>query len=176
MSDAKGKLFETSEKFPQTEYWNDSCAVKELEYAIERGAAGATTNPVIVGNVLNQEMDLWEDTLVKWINEMPEATEEEIAWRLIEQMAVRGAKLLEPVYEKTNHAKGKISIQTNAKLYRNAEEMAKQAIGFGELAPNIMVKMPTSAAGIKAFEEATFAGISINATVSFTVAQAVAVA
>lgn len=97
MSDAKGKLFETSEKFPQTEYWNDSCAVKELEYAIERGAAGATTNPVIVGNVLNQEMDLWEDTLVKWINEMPEATEEEIAWRLIEQMAVRGAKLLEPV-------------------------------------------------------------------------------
>ena len=41
MSDAKGKLFETSEKFPQTEYWNDSCAVKELEYAIERGAAVA---------------------------------------------------------------------------------------------------------------------------------------
>jgi len=54
--------------------------------------------------------------------------------------------------------------------------MARQAIGFGKLAPNIMVKMPASAAGIKAFEEATFAGISINATVSFTVAQAVAVA
>ena len=176
MSDAKGKLFETNEKFPQTEYWNDSCAVKELEYAIDRGATGATTNPVIVGNVLNQEMDLWEDTLVKWIDEMPDATEEEVAWRLIEQMAVRGAKLLNPVYEKTNHKKGKISIQTNAKLYRNADAMAEQAIGFGDLAPNIMVKMPTSAAGIKAFEEATFAGISINATVSFTVAQAVAVA
>ena len=131
---------------------------------------------MIVGNVLNQEMDLWEDTLVKWINEMPEATEEEIAWRLIEQMAVRGAKLLEPVYEKTNHAKGKISIQTNAKLYRNAEEMAKQAIGFGELAPNIMVKMPTSPQALRHLKKLLLQGSALTQPYLYTVAQAVAVA
>ena len=34
-----------------TDYWNDSCAIAELEYAVERGATGATSNPVIVGEV-----------------------------------------------------------------------------------------------------------------------------
>ena len=32
-----------------TDYWNDSCSIEELVYAIERGAVGATTNPTIVG-------------------------------------------------------------------------------------------------------------------------------
>ena len=39
-----------------TDYWNDSCSVEELTYAIERGAVGATTNPTIVLEVLRKEM------------------------------------------------------------------------------------------------------------------------
>ena len=35
-----------------TTLWNDSCSVAELTYAIEHGAVGATSNPVIVGTVL----------------------------------------------------------------------------------------------------------------------------
>ena len=31
-----------------TDFWNDSCAVAELAYAVERGGTGATSNPVIV--------------------------------------------------------------------------------------------------------------------------------
>jgi transaldolase len=54
--------------------------------------------------------------------------------------------------------------------------MLAQAIHFNEMAPNMQVKMATTAAGIKAYEEATYAGVSINATISFTVSQAVAVA
>ena len=41
-----------------TDYWNDSCSVEELTYAIGHGAVGATTNPNIVLNVLNKEMHL----------------------------------------------------------------------------------------------------------------------
>ena len=32
-----------------TEFWNDSCALSELAEAIDNGAVGATSNPVIVG-------------------------------------------------------------------------------------------------------------------------------
>ncbi len=39
-----------------TRYWNDSCSADELDYAIARGATGATSNPVIVFNVLKQNM------------------------------------------------------------------------------------------------------------------------
>ena len=37
-----------------TDYWNDSCAVEELAYAVERGATGATSNPSIVLDVMKK--------------------------------------------------------------------------------------------------------------------------
>ena len=170
------KLLETTQKFPATDYWNDSCAKSDLEYAIARGAVGATTNPIIVGSVFKRETALWKDRVNEIIGELPTGSEEDVAWKLIEEMGARGAGMLEPVYKKFKGKKGRISIQTNARHYRNAEAMLAQAKHFDTLAPNMQIKMPTSAAGIKAFEEATYNGISINATVSFTVPQAVAVA
>ena len=38
------------------DFWNDSCAVEELNYAIANGGVGATTNPSIVLNVLKKEL------------------------------------------------------------------------------------------------------------------------
>jgi len=159
-----------------TDFWNDSCSVEELNYAIEHGAVGATTNPVIVGNVLKKEMHLWEDRIRELIREMPEASEEDITWKLNEEMAVKGAELLKPVFDKEKGMKGRISIQTNAKYYRNWKLMADQAVHFDTLAPNMQVKIPVTKAGIQAIEDATARGVSINATVSFTVPQALAVA
>ncbi len=167
-------LFEMT-RTTDTDYWNDSCAVSELEYAIPRGAVGATTNPVIVYNVLKKEYELWEDRILEIINENPEADEDQVAWQLIEEMAVKGAELLYPVFERENGLKGRISIQTNAKYYRDAERMTDQAVKFDGLAPNMQVKIPATKAGIKAIEEATYRGVNINATVCFTVPQALAV-
>ena len=47
---------------------------------------------------------------------------------------------------------------------------------FNRLAPNMIVKIPVTKEGIPAIEEATYRGISINATVCFTLPQCVAVA
>lgn len=160
----------------KTDVWNDSCSVEELTYAIENGAVGATTNPVIVGNVLDKEMHLWEDRIKEMIREMPDASEEDITWKLNEEMAIKGAELLKPVFDKEKGLKGRISIQTNAKYYRNAKLMADQAEHFHRLAENIQVKIPVTKAGVEAIEEATYRGVNINATVCFTVPQAVAVA
>jgi len=171
----KSPLHQMAKTTP-TEFWNDSCSIPELEYAIEYGAVGATTNPVIVGEVLKNELPAYVDRIKELIKEMPSATEDEIAWKLNEEMAVSGAKLLEPIYHASKGQRGRISIQTNTKYYRNADYMLEQAIHFGTLAPNIQVKMPATKAGISAYEEATYLGISINATVSFSVAQALAVA
>ncbi|MFW5689801.1 MAG: transaldolase family protein [Spirochaetota bacterium] len=159
-----------------TDVWNDSCAISELEYAIENGAVGATTNPVIVGQVLAKEMHLWEHRIPEIIAEMPHATEVDVTWKLIEEMAVKGAELLRPVFEREQHRKGRLSIQTNPIYYRSSEKMLKQALHFNTLVPNMQVKIPATAAGIAAIEEATYGGVSINATVCFTVPQAIAVA
>lgn len=159
-----------------TDFWNDSCSVSELQYAMEYGAVGATTNPVIVKEVLKKEMSSYKDRIIELIHEMPMATEDDIVWKLNEEMAMDGAKLLLSIYEESKGQKGRISIQTNTKYYRDTELMLQQALHFHDLAPNMQVKMPATRAGIKAYEEATYHGVSINATVSFTVAQALEVA
>lgn len=171
----KTPLYLTSQT-GKTDVWNDSCSIEELNYAIGNGAVGATTNPSIVLNVLKKEMPLWEGRIHELIQEMADATEDEIAWKLIEEMACKGAKLLMPAFEEYKGQKGRLSMQTNPKYYRNAEKITEQAVHFSTLAPNIQVKIPVTKAGIEAIEEATYQGVNINATVSFTVPQAIAVA
>jgi len=159
-----------------TDFWNDSCSVEELTYAIERGAVGATTNPTIVLSVLKKEMRLWKDRIGEMIHEDPMASEAELSIRLMEEMAVSGAKLLEPVYEREKRRKGRLSIQTNPQFYRNAEAIVSQAVLFHALAPNMQVKIPVTRAGVIAIEEATARGVNVNATVCFTIPQCLAVA
>lgn len=160
----------------QTDYWNDSCSVEELTYAIERGAVGATTNPTIVLGVLKKEMDRWVDRIHSIIKDNPTWSEIEITWKVFEEIAVNGANLLLPVFERENGKKGRLSIQTNPALYRNASAIVEQAVYFSGLAQNMQVKIPVTSAGIEAIEEATFRGVNINATVNFTVPQSLAVA
>ena len=159
-----------------TDYWNDSCSVEELTYAIERGAVGATSNPTIVLAVLKSEMHLWRERINEIINGNPHWSEVEITWKIFEEIGLKGAELLLPVFEREKGLKGRLSIQTNPANYRNAEAIVEQARHFDSLAPNIQVKAPVTKAGIKAIEEATYHGVNINATVCFTVPQSLAVA
>jgi transaldolase len=158
-----------------TEYWNDSCAIAELEYAIARGAVGATSNPTIVGEVLKKEADVWRPRIRDIAREKPRATDVDVTWQVVEEMAVRGAATLEPIYRREKGRVGRLSIQTDPTLYRDPDRMLEQGRRFDALAPNMQVKFPATAAGLAAVEEATYLGISINATVSFTVPQALAV-
>src|SRR5512138_1621796 len=144
-----------------TDYWNDSCSVEELTYAIENGAVGATTNPTIVLGVLKKEMHLWKDRIYAITRENPTWNEEQITWKLIEEMAVKGAELLLPVFERERRCKGRLSIQTNPQFYRNADAILEQALHFNTLAPNIQVKIAVTKAGVRAIEEATYHGVNI---------------
>lgn len=171
----RSPLRETVQTTP-TDFWNDSCSIEELRYAIEHGAVGATSNPTIVGEVLAQELDTWRGRILELARANPTWTEDEVTWRLIEEMAVKASELLLPVFEREHGRKGRLSIQTSPKLYRDPKRLAEQALRFAGLAPNMQVKIPATRAGIAAIEEVTAAGVNVNATVSFTVPQALAVA
>lgn len=156
--------------------WNDSAALEELRYSLEHGAVGATCNPVIALDVLKQEMHLWKNRIAELIEEMPTATEDEIAWALIEELSATRAALLKDIFDAHRGRNGRLSIQTDPRLYRNVDALVAQACRFSELAPNMIVKISATKAGIAAIEEATARGVSINATVSFTLPQCIAVA
>jgi transaldolase len=156
--------------------WNDSASIQELSYSIEHGAVGATCNPVIVVGVLKKEMSFWKDRIHSLIKELPTATEGDIAWRLVREVSVRAAALLKPIYDDYRGRNGRLSIQTDPRLFRDTQAIVEQAMEFSRLAPNMIVKIPVTCAGIPAIEEATYRGVSINATVCFCLPQCVAVA
>jgi transaldolase len=159
-----------------TQYWNDSCAVDELTYAIERGATGATSNPSIVLDVMKKEKAHWVPRVHELAAANPTWSEVELTWAIIEEMAARGAGILYPVFDRTGGRHGRLSVQTNPANHRDPARMTEQAVRFAALAPNIQVKFPVTASGLVAIEEATFRGVNINGTVSFTVPQAIAIA
>jgi transaldolase len=159
-----------------TDYWNDSCATAELEYAVARGATGGTSNPVIVGEVMKKEHEHWVPRVRDLAAANPHWSEIEVTWALIEEMGVRGAAILQPVFDAERGKKGRLSLQTNPANYRTPGRMVEQALRFATLAPNIQVKFPCTAAGLEAVEEATARGVVPNVTVVFTVAQCVAAA
>ncbi len=159
-----------------TDFWNDSCAVAELAYAVERGGTGATSNPVIVGEVMKKEKDHWTPRVREMIAANPTWSEVELTWALIEEMGVRGAGILQPVFDANDGMKGRLSLQTNPANYRTPDRMVEQAVHFSTLAPNIQVKFPCTAAGLQAVEDATAQGVVANVTVVFTVAQCIAAA
>lgn len=158
-----------------TDVWNDSCSIEELTYAIEHGAVGATSNPTIVEQVLRQERHLWNERIYQIIAENPSWTDEDVMWRVFEEIGIKGSQLLLPVFERERRLKGRLSIQTNPANYRSVDRMVAQAGHFSSLASNIQVKLPATSQGIVAIEEATYRGVNVNATVSFTVSQAMAV-
>ena len=159
-----------------TEYWNDSCAVDELAYAVERGATGGTSNPPIVLEVFRKEKTTWVPRVRELAAANPTWSEVELTWAIIEEMVVRGAGILAPVFQREGGRKGRLSVQVNPANFTDPARMVEQAVHLAGLAPNIQVKMPATAAGLVAIEEATARGVNINGTVSFTVPQALAIA
>jgi transaldolase len=159
-----------------TDIWNDSCDVDELTYAIEHGAVGATANPTIVHDVWKKDPARWQARVRELAADQPEATEVDLAWAIVEEMSQAGARLLGPAFERFGGRQGRLSMQTNPTFWRTPEPMLEQGVHFKSVAPNIIVKFPATRVGIGVMEEATYRGVSINCTVSFSVAQAVAAA
>lgn len=158
------------------EFWNDSCALHELREAIDNGAVGATSNPVIVGAAVTGDKERWLPVLDRLVREHPEDTEDDAAWRLIAVLAEEAASLLAPIHEATGGRHGYLCVQVSPKFYRSTGRMLEQALGLVSIAPNIAIKCPATREGIAAMEELTARGINVNATVSFSVPQALATA
>jgi transaldolase len=157
------------------DWWNDSGVPAELAEAVALGATGGTSNPVIVSQTAKQHPELCVPIVERLLVEHPSATEDEIAWKLLHQLGRDSARRLLPVFEASRGAKGFLSMQVNPKFHPHREHMVAQAVELAALAPNIAIKVPATAAGVAAMEEMTARGIRINATVSFSVAQVLAV-
>lgn len=170
------RLSECTESFGGCEFWNDSCLSEDLDYAIARGAVGATTNPMLIASAVEKEIEVWRGPIKDFINDSPGASEEDIAWAITQEICVRNSRRFLPIFEATGGRRGRLTIQTNIRNYRNSARLLEQTLHLNSLAPNLHIKLPASHGALQAIEEATYAGISVITTLVFTVAQAIAAA
>ena len=126
-----------------TDYWNDSCAVAELDYAVARGGTGATSNPVIVGEVMKKERDHWVPRVRELAIEQPD---------LVRGRAHLGAdrgdgrprgRRPRPGLRARGPAQGPaVAADEPGQLPRPRAD-GRAGVHFSTLAPNIQVKFPT---------------------------------
>lgn len=159
----------------RTALWNDSADPDELRQSIAFGAVGATCNPVIAYAAIKKNPAVWGPRIAQLAAEHPTWGESQIGWQAVKELSIEAARLLEPAFAASGGRNGRLSIQTDPRLHRDRDALVAQAVEFSQLAENIIVKIPATATGIAAMEKAAYRGVSINATLSFTVPQALAV-
>src|SRR5512144_1338141 len=108
MTAVESPLLRMTQETP-TQYWNDSCAVEELGYAVERGATGATSNPSSVLEVLKKEATHWVPRVHEVEGSNASWSELDLTWAIVEEMAARGAAVLEPVFDRMAGRAGRLS-------------------------------------------------------------------
>jgi transaldolase len=156
-----------------TRWWHDSGDPYELERALAHGASGVTTNPVLTYQALRAQPDFWRP-LVGQLD--AHLSPEERAIALMVTVAQNTAARLEPTFRAAGGEQGYVCAQVNPARAGDREGMLAQARRFHAWAPNIAVKLPVTGAGLDVLEACTAEGITVTATVSFTVPQVVAVA
>ena len=160
-----------------TDIWNDSCAVDELEYAISYGAVGATANPTIVS-------DVWKADPARWRGRVRELAAERARrhrgrprlGRRRGDVAARRRRCCCRPSRRTAGGRAASRCRPTRRSSARTIGCSPRACTSTRLAPNIIVKFPATSVGVAVMEEATYRGVSVNATVSFSVAQAVAAA
>ena len=156
-----------------TTWWHDSGDPDELCRGLAHGATGVTTNPVLAYKTLSSHPENWKSALESVSGGLPP---EELAESLTHVVARNAAEMFLLVYERTGGRLGYVCAQVNPALAGDRQSMMQMARRFHAWAPNIAVKLPVTAAGLDVLEDCIAEGITITATVSFTVPQVIAVA
>src|SRR3712207_9337867 len=86
-----------ADQFP-TVLWNDSADPDELTQSIAFGAVGATCNPVIALAAVKAHLDVWGPRIAQLAAEYPTASESELGWKVVEELSIEAARLLEPAF------------------------------------------------------------------------------
>jgi transaldolase len=157
-----------------TKWWHDSAEAAELDLALERGAVGATTNPLLSSLALKTDRPDWTPEIDAVLARNLPA--EQKAEALMHIPVTKAAQRFAHEFGASGGRSGFVCAQVNPARAGDRECMLPMAKRLHTWAPNIAVKLPATAAGLDVLEECVAEGITVTATVSFTVPQVVAVA
>jgi transaldolase len=137
----------------------------------EDGLSGVTTNPSIFRKAITGSSDY--DGQIRELagsRLSPKEAFEALAIRDVQE----AADLLRPLHEESFGLEGLVSLEVSPHLARRTEETIEEATRLWVEVdrPNLMIKIPGTAQGIRAIEECLVRGVSVNVTLLFSRARA----
>lgn len=154
-----------------TKFWHDSAIPSEIDEAIENGALGVTTNPVLTYKSLQAVPEFWQSE----VDKIPDGVEPEVrAEKLLKIVTTYAANKFIDIYHATNGEDGYALAQLNPSICMDSELMIAQGLRYASWAKNISVKTPTIKSALPLVEELAARGIAICTTLNFSVSQAMA--
>lgn len=141
----------------------------QLDALVSLGLRGVTSNPSIFEKAIAASTDYDEALRDLWAEgKTPKEVYESLVFADIRQ----AADVLCPVYDRTHGGDGYVSLEVDPKLAHDTEgTLAEARRFFAALGrPNVMIKVPATAAGIPAVETLIGEGMNVNVTLIFSLA------
>jgi transaldolase len=159
-----------------TKLWLDSVDPDLIDQNIKLGATGATSNPIIISDLL--KTGRFDQTMETFFDEG--MSDEQVAWAMTDYLVSDAQDKFQNINDATDGEDGYVSFELDPLLEdreRNQphDTRVKKYIELGKLwgkgYMNRMIKVPATAAGLDAIEELAAAGLALNVTLIFSARQ-----
>lgn len=136
-------------------------------YIRDDSVTGLTSNPTIFDRAIRDSADY--DSAIRMKSRAGLAGEGLFFALAIEDLG-RAADLFRPIHGRTNGIDGWVSLEVSPLLAYDAPQSFAMALDLYQRAgrPNVFIKIPGTAEGLPAVEEAIFAGVPVNVTLLFS--------
>lgn len=156
-----------------TKLWLDSIDPELVVKNREMGATGATSNPIIVADLIKTGRfdSLMQSRFQQGLSD------EDVAWAMTDHLVSEAEKVFLPVYEESKGNNGYVSFELDPLLEDSSCELstAERTAKYIELGqrwskehPNRMIKIPATPAGLGAIEDLIASGVPLNVTLIFS--------
>jgi transaldolase len=157
-----------------TKLWLDSIEPDLVAKNRALGASGATSNPIIISDILKSGS---QDEAMTALMEQG-GTDESVAWAMTDKLVKQAQEVFLSVWQQTNGNNGYVSFELDPLLEdlqlapKSIDERSRRYIELGKKwfagHKNRMIKVPATAGGLGALEELAAAGVTINVTLIFS--------
>lgn len=153
--------------------WNDNIqrgmiTSGELQRLIDEDSiVGMTSNPAIFEKAIDGSADY--DDAIRSLVQQGLTDPHEIFESLAVEDIQMAADVLRPVYDRTNHLDGYVSLEVTPTTANDTQKTIAEARHLFKRVnrPNVFIKIPATAEGMPAIEQMIYEGVNINITLIF---------
>lgn len=142
----------------------------KLKNMINDGLRGMTSNPSIFNNAIGSSNDY--DVKIQSLKEEGKTT-----FAIYDALTIadiqEATDQFKSVYQETNGLDGYVSLEINPQIAHDVDQQISEGERLWKTVAreNVMIKVPSTDAGLKVIESLTSKGINVNATLIFSLAQ-----